>query len=89
MSFVFEGLSFTYHANASTAIDNPIRYGLAGSIQEKFAAMLLLPAINAITGVMQQSEAAMADSTPAPVNVPGDFILIILFPVFVFVRLCV
>ncbi len=30
--------------------------------------------------------AAIADRTPAPVNVPGDFILIILFPVFEFVR---
>lgn len=65
-------------------MDNPIRYGLAGSIHEKLAAMLLLPASNAITGVIQQSEAAIAERAPAPVNVPDDFILIILFPVFEF-----
>ena len=59
---------------------------LAGSIQEKFAAMLLLPASNAMTGVIQQSEAAIAERTPALVNVPCDFILIILFPVFEFVH---
>ena len=35
--------------------------------------MLLLPASNAITGVIQQSEAAIAVRTPAPVNVPEDF----------------
>jgi len=44
--------------------------------------MLLLPASNAITGVIQQSEAAKAERTPALVNVPGDFIPIILSPVF-------
>jgi hypothetical protein len=67
MLLFFEGFSFTYQANASTAIDKPIKYGLAGSIHEKFAAMLLLPASKAITGVMQQSEAAIADNTPAPI----------------------
>ena len=35
--------------------------------------MLLLPASNAMIGVMQQSEAAMADNTPALVYVPDDF----------------
>jgi hypothetical protein len=48
--------------------------------------MLLLPASNATTGVMQQSEAAKAERRPALVKVAGDFILIILFPVFGFVR---
>ncbi len=67
-------------------MDNPIKYGLAGSIHERFAAMLLLPASNAITGVMQQSEAAKAERSPALVNVPGDFILIILSPAFEFVH---
>ncbi len=67
-------------------MDNPTKYGLAGSIHEKFAAMLLLPASRATTGVMQQSEAAKADITPALVNVPDDFKLIILFPVFEFVH---
>ena len=32
--------------------------------------MLLLPANKAITGVIQQNDAAIADITPAPVNVP-------------------
>ena len=62
----FAGLNFIYQANANTAIDKPIKYGLAGSIHEKFAAMLLLPASNAITGVIQQSEAAIAANNPAP-----------------------
>jgi hypothetical protein len=70
---------------ASTVIDNPIKYGLVGSIQEKFAAKLLLPASRAVTGVMQQSEAAIADNTPALLNVSDDFKLIILFSVFEFV----
>ena len=43
--------------------------------------MLLLPATKAITGVMQQSEAAIADKTPALVKAPDDFIL---FPGFGF-----
>jgi hypothetical protein len=67
-------------------MDKPIKYGLAGSIHAKFAAMLLLPASKATTGVIQQSEAAKAERTPALVKVPGDFILIILFAVFEFVR---
>ncbi len=50
-------------------MDKPIKYGLAGSIHEKFVAMLLLPASSAITGVIQQSEAAKAERTPALVNV--------------------
>jgi hypothetical protein len=45
--------------------------------------MLLLPASRATTGEIQQSEAAIADNTPALVKVPDDFKLIILFPVFV------
>lgn len=65
-------------------MDKLIKYGLAGSIHEKFAAILLLPTSRATTGVMQQSEAAIADNIPALVNVPDDFMLIILFPVFVF-----
>ena len=82
---LFEALSFTYHANASTAIDIPIKKGRAGSILEKFEVMLLLPATKAITGVIQQSEAAIADSTPALVIAPDDFMLFILFAIFVFV----
>ena len=40
---------------------------------------MLLPANKAMTGVMQQREAAMAERTPAPVNVHGDLILVIQF----------
>jgi hypothetical protein len=86
VSVVLAGFNFTYQANASTTMDNPTKYGLAGCIQEKFAAMLLLPASKAMTGVMQQSEAAKAERSPALVKVPDDFILFILFPVFEFVR---
>ena len=52
-------------------MDKLTKYGLAGSIHEKLATILLLPASNAITGVIQQSEAAIAAKTPAPVNVPA------------------
>jgi hypothetical protein len=82
ITLILAGFNLRYHANANTAIDKPIKYGLAGSINEKLAAMLLLPASNAITGVIQHSEAAIAVRIPAPVNVPVDFILIIPFPVF-------
>jgi hypothetical protein len=70
------GLSWRYQANASTPIDKPTMKGLAGSSQDKLAARLLLPASNATTGVMQQREAEMADTSPALVNV-AVFILII------------
>ena len=65
-------------------MDKPIKYGLAGSIHEKFAAMLLLPASKATTGVMQQSEAAIADKMLALANVPDDFMLVMPFPIFEF-----
>ncbi|MNE55178.1 hypothetical protein D3C80_1500020 [compost metagenome] len=78
ISLVLTVLSFPYQAKARTAIDNPIKYGLAGSIHEKLAAMLLLPASNAITGVIQQREAERADKIPTLVNVPNDFKRIIL-----------
>ena len=45
--------------------------------------MLLLPANKAITGVIQHSEAAKADSIPALVKLPDRFKLNIRFPVFV------
>ena len=79
------GLNLKYHANANTTMDKLTKYGLAGSIHEKLATILLLPASNAITGVIQQSEAAMAARTPAPVNVPDDLAIIIPFPVFEYV----
>ena len=64
------GLSFLYHANPKTAIVNPIKYGLAGTIQEKEEAMLPEPAIKAKTGVMQQSDAAIAETIPALMSLP-------------------
>jgi hypothetical protein len=45
-------------------------YGLAGAIQEKEEAILPEPAINANTGVIQQSDAAMAVKTPALISLP-------------------
>ena len=53
----------------------PIKYGLAGSSQEKLAAIPLLPAIKAKTGVIQQSDAAMAESMPAPNSLFDAFLL--------------
>ena len=81
---VFSGFNLIYHAKDNTATDNPINQGLAGAIHDIFAAILLLPASKAITGVMQQSEAATADRTPAPINAPEDFVTLIQFPVFEF-----
>ena len=77
-------MNLRYHAKANTAIDNIIKYDLAGSIHEKFNAILLLPANNTITGVIQQNEAATAERKPTTMNVSGDFILIIRFQVFGF-----
>ena len=48
------------------AIVAPARKGLAGSSQEKADAKLLVPAIRAITGVMQQSELNSAATIPPP-----------------------
>ena len=45
-------------------------------------AMLLLPASSATTGVIQHSEAARADNSPAPVNEPCVLILIMLMEVY-------
>src|SRR5689334_8295741 len=68
------GTNLKYQAKARIARDRPINQGLTGSNQERFVARLLLPAIIVITGVIQQSEAAMADTSPAIVNAPGVFI---------------
>ena len=46
----------------------PIKYDLAGSSHEKVEASPLVPAIRANTGVIQQSEAAIAVKSPAPIN---------------------
>jgi hypothetical protein len=45
-----------------------MKYGLAGSSHEKLEASPLVPATRAKTGVMQQSEAANAVKSPAPIN---------------------
>ena len=44
----------------------PIKYGLTGSIHEKVAAIPLMPANNAKTGVMQHKDAVTAENSPAP-----------------------
>jgi hypothetical protein len=43
---------------------NPIKYGLRGSIQDKLDEIPPIPAIAAITGGMQQVEAAKAATIP-------------------------
>jgi len=53
-----------------------MKYGLAGSSHEKLEASPLVPATRAKTGVMQQSEAANAVKSPAPINFLSVFILI-------------
>jgi len=73
ISFVLAGFfNLWCHEKASTAIVKPIRKGLAVAIQEKLVAKLLLPANKAMTGVIQQSEAAMAEKTPVVKNVLFD-----------------
>ena len=57
-----------------------MRYGLAGSIHEKVDAIPLVPAMRANTGVMQHKEAAIADSKPAPNNLPDVFEVFIRLP---------
>ena len=53
----------------------PSKYGLAGSNHEKDDAMPPAPDIRAKTGVMQQSDAAMADKILAPASFPDfDFL---------------
>lgn len=74
-SNLFFGLNFWYQANPSTKIVKPIKYGLNGSSQEKVDASPLVPAIRANTGVMQQSEAAIAVKSPALNSFLSDFIL--------------
>ena len=64
-STCFCGLSFWYHANAKTRAVSPIKYGLKGSIHEKEETSPLAPPKKAKTGVMQQSEAAVAVKSPA------------------------
>ncbi len=54
----------------------PIKIGLAGSIQLNADAAPDTPEISANTGVMQQSEAAIADIAPTPIN-PLLFLLIL------------
>ncbi len=41
ITLVLAGFNLRYHANVNTAIDNPTKYGLAGSIHEKLATILL------------------------------------------------
>lgn len=45
-----------------------MKYGRKGSSHEKVEASPLVPAIRANTGVMQQSDAAIAVKSPAPIN---------------------
>lgn len=48
--------NFLYQANPNTAVAITKKKGRAGSNQEKVEAKLLVPAIKASTGVMQQRE---------------------------------
>ena len=58
-----------------------MKYGRKGSSHEKVEASPLVPAIRANTGVMQQSDAAIAVKSPAPIYFLSVFIL---FPKFYF-----
>jgi hypothetical protein len=52
----------------------PIKYGLNGSIHEKVAAIPLVPATNAKTGVIQHKDAVIAEKSPAP-KIPFSFFI--------------
>lgn len=63
----FDGLIFLNHAKPNINIVIPIKYGLNGSSQEKEAAILLVPASSASTGVMQHMDAVIDENSPMPI----------------------
>ena len=81
------GFNFWYQAKDNIEKDKAIKKGLAGSNHEKLEAIPVLPEIKANTGVIQQRDAAIAESRLVPTIVLDDFAPIILFEVFRFADL--
>src|SRR5699024_5135628 len=73
------GFSFWYQAKPSSKAVSPIRYGRKGSTHEKVDAAPLIPATNAITGVIQHREAVKAAIIPAPIHLVSALLCCCLF----------